>query len=78
MIEKSKRVETDLNRWEKIVDKNKKEQGKRVEESMKLIQEWNDKLSNSSSHKELRVNKNNSLARVNSKKSFNGSIEEEN
>ena len=61
MLEKSKRVEEDLSRWEKIVTKNKQEHEKRVQDSIRLIEEWNDKLSDSSSTKNIRIN---SLSKV--------------
>ena len=55
MIEKSKRVEEDLSRWDKVVIRNKKQSQNRMYESIKLIQDWNDKLSDSSSRKNARI-----------------------
>lgn len=41
IIERSKRIESDLTRWEKIVDKNKKEHQKKLKQSLHLVKQWN-------------------------------------
>ena len=41
ILEKSKRVEGDLSRWEKVVERNKKLQDKKLEESLRVIDKWN-------------------------------------
>ena len=71
LIQKSKRVEEDLSRWEKVVEKNKKEQESRIKQSIKLIREWNDKVSQSSSSKNLRQK---GIHKVSSRQSINNSI----
>lgn len=37
IIERSKRIESDLTRWEKIVVKNKKDHEKKLKESLHLV-----------------------------------------
>ncbi len=41
LIQKSKRVEADLNRWEQVIEKNKNMHEKRLRESINLIKGWN-------------------------------------
>lgn len=55
MIDKSKRVEEDLSKWKKVVDNNKQQHEHYLKESIRFIQQWNDKLSESSSRKSIRM-----------------------
>jgi hypothetical protein len=55
MIDKSKRVEEDLSKWKKVVDHNKQQHEHYLKESIRFIQQWNDKLSESSSRKSIRM-----------------------
>lgn len=41
IVEKSKRTEADLNRWERIVERNKAESERKIKLSEKLIHNWN-------------------------------------
>lgn len=56
LIERSKRVENDLTKWERIVEKNKVDYENRLRESETLIKNWNEKLSETSSRKSLKLN----------------------
>lgn len=51
--DKSKRMESELDKWERIVEKKRQEEELRLRLSQDRIKDWNEKLSESSSRKKM-------------------------
>ena len=54
-VERSKRAEEEISKWESIVNKNKERSERELDRSKIFVKQWNEKLSESCTRKSTRL-----------------------